>query len=210
MAVNRLINDRDQYDPENLRESVEEVVSLGEDTIEGLNQISELVLSLKDFSRLDRAAQDRFNLREGIEKTLTITRNLLKYGVEVETHFEEVEDIFCSPSRVNQIFINLVTNAVQAMDGKGKLTISVSQRDDWVDVTFEDTGCGIPEENLSKIMDPFFTTKPVGQGTGLGLSIVRQIVEEHQGQVLVDSKVGHGTRITIGLPVRRQEDEEAA
>ncbi len=209
-AVNQLLNDREDYDPENLRECVQEVGSLGEDTIEGLNQISELVLSLKDFSRLDRAAQDRFNLREGIEKTLTITRNLLKYGVEVETHFDEVDDIFCSPSRINQIFINLVTNAVQAMDGKGKLSISVSQREDWVDVVFEDTGCGIPEENLNKIMDPFFTTKPVGQGTGLGLSIVRQIVEEHQGQILIDSKVGSGTRITVGLPVQRQEDEVAA
>ena len=210
LAVNRLLNDREDYDPENLRECIEEVNSLGKDTIEGLNQISELVLSLKDFSRLDRAAQDRFNLREGIEKTLTITRNLLKYGVEVETHFDDVDDIFCSPSRINQIFINLVTNAVQAMDGKGKLTISVTQRGEWIDAIFEDTGCGIPEENLNKIMDPFFTTKPVGQGTGLGLSIVRQIVEEHQGQILIDSKVGHGTRITIGLPIQRQEDEEAA
>ena len=159
--------------------------------------------SLKDFSRLDRAAEDRFNVVDGLEKTLVITRNLWKYGIEVERDFKSVPDIYCSPSRLNQVFINLVTNAVQAMDGKGTLTIGTSSRGDWVEVTVQDTGCGIPEENLTKIMDPFFTTKPVGKGTGLGLSIVHQIIEEHEGQLLVDSKAGVGTRFTLGFPVRR-------
>ena len=112
-------------------------------------------------------------------------------------------DIYCSPSRLNQIFINLITNAVQAMNGEGELRLSTSSRGDWVEVVIEDTGCGIPEENLSKIMDPFFTTKPVGKGTGLGLSIVHQIVQEHEGQLLIDSRVGVGSRFTLGLPVRR-------
>jgi len=120
-----------------------------------------------------------------------------------------VPDIFCSPSRLNQVFINLITNAVQAMDGKGTLSIGTSARGDWVEVTVQDTGCGIPEENLTKIMDPFFTTKPVGKGTGLGLSIVHQIVEEHEGQLLVDSKQGVGTRFTLGFPVRRSSSRSA-
>jgi len=166
-------------------------------------KFSELVQSLKDFSRLDRAAEDRFNVVDGLEKTLVITRNLWKYGIEVERDFQAVPDIFCAPSRLNQVFINLVTNAVQAMDGKGTLTIGTSARGNWVEVTVQDTGCGIPEENLTKIMDPFFTTKPVGKGTGLGLSIVHQIIEEHEGQLLVDSKTGIGTRFTLGFPVRR-------
>jgi signal transduction histidine kinase len=153
---------------------------------------------------LDRAAEDRFNVVDGLEKTLVITRNLWKYGIELEKDFDEVPDIFCSPSRLNQVFINLITNAVQAMDGKGTLKLGASSREDWVEITLEDTGCGIPEENLNKIMDPFFTTKPVGKGTGLGLSIVHQIVEEHEGQLLVDSKEGVGTRFTLGFPVRRK------
>ena len=183
---------------------------MSQDSTDGLNQISELVQSLKDFSRLDRAAEDRFDVREGIEKTLLITRNLLKYGVTVDQRFGEVPPILCAPSRINQVFINLVTNAVQAMDGKGTLTITTSARDGWVDIEVCDTGCGIAPENLSKIMDPFFTTKPVGQGTGLGLSIVRRIVDEHGGKIAVDSKVGVGTTITISLPIDRGVSTDAA
>ena len=193
----------EQIDPAAINETIDEIVSLAQDSTDGLNQISELVQSLKDFSRLDRAAEDRFDVREGIEKTLLITRNLLKYGVIVEQRFEEVPQILCAPSRINQIFINLVTNAVQAMDGKGTLTITTKARDGWVDIEVCDTGCGIEPANLDKIMDPFFTTKPVGQGTGLGLSIVRRIVDEHGGRITVDSQVGVGTSITISLPVDR-------
>ena len=199
-AVQRLA---DHIDPAALNETIDEIVGLSQDSTEGLNQISELVQSLKDFSRLDRAAEDRFDVREGIEKTLLITRNLLKYGVTVDQRFGDVPPILCSPSRINQVFINLVTNAVQAMDGKGTLTITTTARDGWVDIEVCDTGCGIPPENLSKIMDPFFTTKPIGKGTGLGLSIVRRIVDEHGGKIMVDSKVGVGTVITISLPIDR-------
>ena len=199
-AVQRLA---DRTDPEALGETIDEIVGLAQDSTEGLHQISELVQSLKDFSRLDRAAEDRFDVREGIEKTLLITRNLLKYGVIVEQRLEEVPLILCAPSRINQIFINLVTNAVQAMDGKGTLTITTKAREGWVDIEVCDTGCGIPAEHLDKIMDPFFTTKPVGQGTGLGLSIVRRIVDEHGGRITVDSQVGVGTSITISLPIDR-------
>ena len=193
----------EHVDAELLSETIDEIVSLAKDSTDGLNQISELVQSLKDFSRLDRAAEDRFDVREGIEKTLLITRNLLKYGITVEKRLDEVPRILCAPSRINQIFINLVTNAVQAMDGKGTLTISTKARDGWVDIEVCDTGCGIAQENLDKIMDPFFTTKPVGQGTGLGLSIVRRIVDEHGGRVTVDSQVDVGTAIMISLPIDR-------
>ena len=202
-ALKHLDDNRHLIDPDVIAENAQEINELSNDSVEGLHQISELVQSLKDFSRLDRAAEDRFNVVDGIEKTLVITRNLWKYGIEVERDFKSVPDIYCSPSRLNQVFINLVTNAVQAMDGKGTLTIGTSSRGDWVEVTVQDTGCGIPEENLTKIMDPFFTTKPVGKGTGLGLSIVHQIIEEHEGQLLVDSKAGVGTRFTLGFPVRR-------
>jgi two-component system NtrC family sensor kinase len=184
-----------------LGETIDEIVALSRDSTEGLNQISELVQSLKDFSRLDRAAEDRFDVREGLEKTLLITRNLLKYGIAVDKRFGDVPKILCAPSRINQVFINLVTNAVQAMDGKGRLTITTASRDGWVDISVADTGSGIAPEHLDKIMDPFFTTKPVGQGTGLGLSIVRRIVDEHGGRIAIESQVGVGTTITISLPV---------
>jgi len=203
-AIQQLLARRDEFDVDELRENMSEAESLVEDSVDGLNQISDLVQSLKDFSRLDRVADDKFDVREGIEKTLTITRNMLKYGVTVEKNLEPIPEIYCSPSRLNQVFINIVTNAVQAMDGEGTLRIRTSQvqsaAGESVEIVFEDTGCGIEEAHLAKIMDPFFTTKPVGQGTGLGLSIVAQIVEQHAGTILVDSKVGSGTRITINLP----------
>ncbi len=208
-ALKALLARRAEFDVASIRESAEEVATLNRESIEGLKQISDLVQSLKDFSRLDRATEDRFDVCEGIEKTLTITKNLLKYGIEVERDFEPVGEIFCSPARINQIFVNLVTNAAQAMDGEGKLKISVCSVDDCVEIVFEDTGCGIAEEDMNRIMDPFFTTKPVGQGTGLGLSIVHQIVQQHHGNLDVSSEVGKGTRIAVRLP-RQPYNEEAA
>jgi signal transduction histidine kinase len=219
-AIRNFLAKRGEFDLDELTESLQEVESLSADSVDGLNQISELVQSLKDFSRLDRVADDLFDVRDGIEKTLTITRNLLKQGVEVVRDLQPVPEIYCSPSRLNQVFINIVTNAVQAMDGKGTLRVATSHtqstRGEWVEIRFEDTGCGIAPEHLEKVMDPFFTTKPVGQGTGLGMSIVRQIVDQHDGQILIDSKVDLGTRITLSFPVdiRNSEpvmdDEEAA
>ena len=151
-------------DTATLIEDIEEVQTLANDSTEGLHVISELVQSLKDFSRLDRVAEDRFDVREGIEKTLLITKNLLKYGVEVERDFREVPDIFCSPSRLNQVFTNLITNAAQAMDGQGKLTIRTRATGDWVEIVFEDTGCGIPQEHINKIMDPVLHDQTSGSG----------------------------------------------
>lgn len=204
-----LENVRKNLDMEAVDESLGEVVSLTADSQEGLQDIDTLVKSLKDFSRLDRATFDRFDVRDGLEKTLVITKNALKYGIEVERDFQEVPDIRCAPSRVNQVFINLITNAAQAMDGEGKLKIATyADGDGWVHVEIRDTGCGIPEENLAKVMDPFFTTKPVGQGTGLGLSIVRKIMDEHNGKLLIDSKEGVGTQITLSFPVDGVEDAE--
>ena len=190
-------------DPNEIDLSLDEITQLTVDTQEGLEQISELVQSLKDFSRLDRADEDWFDVRDGLERTLTITRNLLKYGVDVVKDFEEVPRIRCAPSRLNQVFINMVTNAVQAMDGKGRLELATRNLGDAVQITISDTGCGIPPEHLQKITDPFFTTKPVGEGTGLGMSIVRQIIDEHEGRLDIDSEVGVGTLMTVTLPLER-------
>ena len=159
------------------------------------------------FRSLDRADEDWFDVREGLERTLTITKNMLRYGIEVSKQFGDVPKIRCAPSRLNQVFINLVTNAVQAMDGEGRLELATRDLGDEIEISVSDTGCGIPEENVARIMDPFFTTKPVGQGTGLGLSIVRSIVEEeHGGRLHVSSVVDVGTTFTVTLPLRKIVD----
>jgi signal transduction histidine kinase len=172
------------------------------DGLYGINQISELVSNLKNFSRLDRNKVARFDLREGLENTLQIARNLVKFK-DVRKQYGDIPQVSCSPSQINQVFLNLVTNAAQATPESGGIIRIVTRRvgDDQVAVDVEDNGHGIPPEVLPKIFDPFFTTKDVGKGTGLGLSIAYKIIQQHGGKISVASEVGKGTRFTVQLPV---------
>ncbi len=193
-----------------LEASVEEIKDLNRDSIEGLADLTGMAQSLKDFSRLDRAPVDSFDVNAGIEKTLTIARNVIKHKAEVRKFFGELPPIACSPSKINQVFLNLLTNAAQAIETQGEIIIATKLRDpDHVAISITDNGCGIPEENLSRIRDPFFTTKEVGEGTGLGLSIVDEIVRSHGGELLVESRVGVGSTFTVVLPVRPPAPFEA-
>jgi len=200
-----------------LEASVEEIVDLNRDSIEGLADLTEMAQSLKDFSRLDRAPVDSFDVNAGIDKTLNIARNIVKHKAEVRKFYGELPSIECSPSKINQVFLNLITNAAQAIEDHGEIVISTKRKDDeHVVISITDTGCGIPEENLAKIRDPFFTTKEVGTGTGLGLSIVDEIVRSHGGELVVDSKVGKGSTFSVILPIRQAptraetDDEDAS
>jgi signal transduction histidine kinase len=178
--------------------------SLNGDALHGIDQISEIILNLKNFSRLDRSKVSRFNLNEGLESTLVIARNMIKHKT-VNKQFAQIPLIECSPSQINQVFLNLVTNAAQATkdDASGQITIATSLvQNGFVRVDISDNGHGIPENIMSKIFDPFFTTKDVGQGTGLGLSIAYKIIQEHGGRIDVKSKVGQGTTFSVLLPAR--------
>jgi signal transduction histidine kinase len=188
--------------------SVEEIVDLNRDSIEGLADLTEMAQSLKDFSRLDRAPVDSFDVNAGLDKTLNIARNIVKHKAEVRKFYGEIPKIECSPSKINQVFLNLITNAAQAIEDHGEIVISTKLKDDHVIIAISDTGCGIPEENLVKIRDPFFTTKDVGTGTGLGLSIVDEIVRSHGGELLVDSKVGKGSTFSVVLPIRQKNESD--
>jgi signal transduction histidine kinase len=186
--------------------AIEELPKLVRDGQYGIGQIAEIVSNLRNFSRLDRKKVDRFNVAEGLESTLSIARHLLK-TIEVTKNFGDVPPITCSPSQLNQVFLNLVTNAAQATEGrKGEISITTRAPDpEHVEIIVADNGRGIPADALPKIFDPFFTTKEVGKGTGLGLSIAYRIVEAHGGQISVDSKVGTGTRFVVRLPVHPPE-----
>jgi two-component system NtrC family sensor kinase len=171
------------------------------DTFYGVQQISELVLGLKDFSRLDQAPTDNVSLNDCVESALLIARNTLKYKVEVLKRMEELPRIRCAASQINQVLLNLFTNAAQAIKDKGYLLIKTWHDAEMAYVSVQDTGCGIPPESLRRIFDPFYTTKPVGEGTGLGLSISFKIIQQHNGQIRVASEVGKGTRFVIALPL---------
>ncbi len=129
---------------------------------------------------------------------------MIKHKAEVVRDFGKLPKVSCSPSQINQVFLNLVTNAAQAIEGHGKILIRTLADDQYVHVVVRDTGRGIPQENLARIFDPFFTTKPIGEGTGLGLSIVFGIVKDHGGQIQVKSEVGKGTAFCVSLPIQKR------
>ena len=179
----------------------EDLAKLFVDTQFGIRQISELVLNLKDFSRLDRAASANVDLNECLDSAVLLARNVLKNRIEVVRQYGEIPRIDCMPSQLNQVFLNMLTNAAQAIEGKGRVLLKTEADGRWLRVIVQDTGKGIPEDVLPRIFDPFFTTKPVGQGTGLGLSISYQIVQQHGGDIRVTSQPGKGTRFTVQLPL---------
>ena len=195
------------------QEMLGEMQGLMADSLYGIDQISELVLNLKNFSRMDAAATEAVSLNDCIESALNIGRNVLKGKVVVIKELSELPRITCAPSQLNQVFLNLFTNAAQAMEGTGQLRVSSWFADDAVHVSVADNGKGIPQDILSRIFDPFFTTKPVGEGTGLGLAISHQIIQQHGGEISVESTLGAGTSFHIRLPVAvaaQQQMAEAA
>ncbi len=165
-------------------------------------RIVDIVNSLRKFARLDRAEKDRVDLHDGINSTLTLVHHDLKDRIEVRREFGDIPPVDCYPNQLNQVFMNLLVNAAQAIDGKGVITIRTYSDDGKVVLEFSDTGAGIAAEHLKKIFDPGFTTKGAGVGTGLGLSIVHQIIQGHNGTITVNSKKGNGTTFRIVLPVR--------
>lgn len=170
----------------------------------GLERIRELVINLKNFSRLDEAEMKKVDLSESLESALLIAHNVIKHKAEVETLYEENLAVECYPAQLNQVFLNLITNAVQAIPEFGKMTIKTWTENGLAKISIADTGVGIPEANLKRIFEPFFTTKPIGHGTGLGLSIAYKIIERHSGKIDVKSKEKEGTQFTITLPLRQE------
>jgi signal transduction histidine kinase len=168
----------------------------------GTGRIVELVKALKTYTYMDQAPVQSVDLRKGLENTLIILHNKLKTGVTVIREYaDDLPVIQAYASELNQVWTNIIDNAIDAMDGQGTLIVRTRQEDPWVVVEIEDDGPGIPEENLSRIFDPFFTTKGPGEGTGLGLNISRNlVVQKHQGQVSVISRPGK-TCFSVRLPI---------
>jgi signal transduction histidine kinase len=188
----------------------DDMLRLFADTCFGVDQIGEIVQNLKDFSRLDRATADDVDLNECLDSAVLLARNVLKNRVEVVKQYGALPRISCMPSQLNQVFLNMLSNAAQAIEGAGKILLKTETEEDWLKITVQDTGKGIPAEVLPRIFDPFFTTKPVGQGTGLGLSISYQIVQQHGGDIRVTSQPGKGTRFTVRLPLAARAPQENA
>jgi two-component system NtrC family sensor kinase len=178
----------------------EDIGVLLTESLDGLQRVRRIVQDLKDFSHVDNAELERVNLEKGLESTLNVVWNELKYKAKVVKEYGDTPQIECFPSQLNQVFMNLLINAAHAIEEHGQITIRSGHNDENVWVEVEDTGKGIAPEHLGRIFDPFFTTKPVGKGTGLGLSLSYGIVNKHRGHIDVTSEVGKGSTFRVVLP----------
>lgn len=178
----------------------EDLPNLLQQSEQGLQRVIEIIRDLKDFSHIDQAEFVMADLQQGILSTLNIVANEIKYKAEVVKQFAELPPVFCIPSQLNQVLLNLLVNAAQAIVERGIITISTGCDAQWVWFSVADTGPGIAAEQLEQIFQPFYTTKPKGQGTGLGLALSRSIVEKHKGLLEVQSTPGVGSCFTVKIP----------
>lgn len=189
---------RSELRVDNVFQDIGEIVS---ESKQGLDRIKRIIIDLKKFSHTDENKMELADLNQEIESTLNIAANELKYKTKVIKELGTIPSIECFPHQLNQVFMNILVNAVQAIEEQGTILIRTSVKDKFIWIIIQDTGGGIAPENLQKIFDPFFTTKAIGKGTGLGLYIAYGIVEKHQGKITVQSEIGKGTTFTIQLPI---------
>jgi two-component system, NtrC family, sensor kinase len=197
---------RKRVDLEFLKEDTRALMS---ESREGIERVRKIVQDLKDFSHVDSDSSWQWaDLHRGIDSTLNIVSNEIKYHADVIKRYGDIPKVQCLPSQLNQVFMNLLVNAAHAMEGRasrGAITVSSGHDDHDVWISIQDTGCGMSEETRSKIFDPFFTTKPIGKGTGLGLSLSYGIVQKHHGSIDVTSVPGEGTCFRVKLPIHQDD-----
>ncbi|AVM73410.1 response regulator [Magnetospirillum gryphiswaldense] len=170
------------------------------DTAQGLERVRELVVKLRTFSRLDEGEFNTIDVREAMESVLLFLRHKMTGRIEVVRDYASVNDLACYGGQLNQVLMNIVANAVDAIEDQGIITVRTGVEGDMFAISVQDSGSGIPKENMERIFDPFFTTKPVGQGTGLGLAISYKIVQAHRGRIEVASELGQGTEFRVLIP----------
>lgn len=185
----------------------QDIVELIDESISGAERVRRIVQDLRDFSHVGKAEWREVDLNEALDSTLNVAWNEINAKAEVVKDYGDLPMVDCLASQINQVLLNLLLNAAQAITEKGQITLRTRQQDEWVSIAVSDNGCGIAPEHREKIFDPFFTTKPVGKGSGLGLSTAYGIVAKHGGRIDVDSEVGKGSRFTVWLPILRTEME---
>lgn len=183
--------------------SIEEVRNLLKGIEDGAKRTAEIVKGLRNFTRLDQKVFRKADINEGIDSTLTLLHSSYKNRVEIVKEYGILPEVECFPGQLNQVFLNILSNAVQAITEEGKITIKTWPVGDKVKISFKDNGAGMTEEVRKKIYDPFFTTKDVGKGTGLGLYISYGIVEKHKGKIEVFSTPGKGTEFILTIPIHQ-------
>jgi len=201
MAIEKIIEAEKKTEIEYI---VNDLAGLFKETKDGVKRVKNIVADLRVFSRADDEVMENVNLTEIIEETIRLAFNEIKYKAILNKDFAPgLPVIKGQKQRLQQVFLNLLVNAAQAIQEKGEIFVKTYMENEYIYIEISDTGVGIAEENLKKMFDPFFTTKPVGQGTGLGLSISYDIIKKHGGEISVESKLGKGTTFIIMLPISK-------
>ncbi|MBZ0330767.1 two-component sensor histidine kinase [Halomonas sp. ANAO-440] len=175
---------------------------------EGIERVKSLITALKDFSHIEEDDFVFVDLHHGLDTTLHLANNELKYKAEVIKEYATLPPVECLPSQVKQVALNLLTNASQAIKNHGVITLRTGHEGERIWFEVSDTGCGIPPEHRDRLFEPFFTTKPIGEGTGLGLALSFSIVQKHGGQIEIDSEVGQGSTFRVWLPIKQPRSVE--
>lgn len=194
---------KEKHEIDYLKEDLTDLVA---ESLEGIGRVRQIVQDLKGFSHVGEVEKQPTDLNKGLQSTLNIVNNELKYKAKVEMDLGDIPEVSCVGSQVNQVFMNLLVNAGHAIESEGLIRIKTWQEGDRVCVSVSDNGHGIEPENLEKLFEPFFTTKPIGKGTGLGLALSYGIIEKHQGKMEVESTVGEGTTFTVSLPLQSETE----
>ncbi|WP_295505598.1 ATP-binding protein [Accumulibacter sp.] len=203
--LSRISNLKQALDIEFLQEDLPALIKESE---EGLVRIKKIVEDLKDFSHVNESEWQYADINAGLDSTLNVVWNEVKYKATVDKHYGELPAIECLAAQLNQVFMNLIVNAVQALDeskGMGTITLSTGHQDEWVWVEVRDNGRGMSDETRRRVFEPFFTTKPVGKGTGLGMSVSYNIVQKHHGRIELTTAPDEGSCFRVWVPVKQAQ-----
>ena len=201
-SVKKIEDDKKAMNISFLLDDIDLIIS---ETQDGMKRIGKIVKDLKEFSHAGSDKPEYADINKGLEITLNIVWNELKYKAEIVSSYGDIPRVLCYPQQLNQVFMNLFINAAQAMEEKGIISVRTFTDNNSVVVEISDTGIGIPPGNLSRIFEPFFTTKPVGRGTGLGLSVAYAIIKKHGGYINTSSQVSKGSCFSVVIPVEYEE-----
>jgi len=198
-AKTNLSKMKDELDIDFIREDIEDLLT---ESLEGASKVKGVIENLREFTGIDKQKTQNVCIEEGLEATLTILEDKYNEEISIVKEFSGVQPINANAAQLNQVFMGIVLNAIESIDGQGTIYIRTSMNSNqWVCIEIEDTGIGIPKEIQGKVFDPFFTNKPIGDGVGLGLSVAYQLIDAHKGKISIDSTVGKGTKVSIILPI---------
>jgi signal transduction histidine kinase len=197
-----------KQDADSLDNLLVDMREISSENLDGLLRIENIVLALRNFSRLDEADYQLADLEEGVNSSLKLIRPTCGSRIRLDVDLEPLPLTFCHPGELNQVLMNLLINAIQAIPGEGSIALRARAADGLIRISIQDSGNGMSPDVLSHLGEPFFTTKPVGSGTGLGLAISMGIVNRHHGKLLFASQPGAGTLVTIELPVRLSQERQ--